>query len=554
VGDQGEPSPRVPAVVRELGVALFFLVLAAIALRPLAQDLKGSTLVGPDPLIDLWTVDWLSGHLLTPSVLYEGNIFAPARHAVVYSDLSLGTAVLVAPLRILVHDPIPLYNLSLGLALAFGGWSFCALGRHLTGSIPAGLLAGTLAAFSSHQMNHIYHLNLLSIGWLALFVLALDKLPERPSATTALLLAISFTLTAQSSGYYAVAALVLALLFALLHLRELTTPRTLAVAAGAALLALVLMAPYLRAYREVRSEEHLRRPLGMSETMAFHPSRDLSSVSYVDRAVLGTSGERLFPGFLVLLLSGVAFVRRAPRLLFPLAGTLLMFVLSLGPRLGFARMSLPLPYRLLFAIPAFDGMRHPYTFAAVGVFLLAVVAAQGFACLELSKAWWGGGLVVALGILETLAPPPGVRSFPSGIPPVYELTFALPPGVLLEVPPFEPDTLLWAARHQRPVANGAGAFAPSRSLLLERYIQNHWIARVPRSIDDSPPTDLLLNAFDVRYVVLPVGRRPGFAPLARAFDGSHIFAAVGTAPNGDRVYEIRRDQPIEEREGKSREK
>src|SRR5262249_38270745 len=155
-------------------------LLAAVATRPLAWNLGSQTLAGPDPLIDLWTVHWLSGHALSPSTLFGGNIFCPDPHAVVYSDLSLGTAVLVLPLRLFVSDPIPLYNLGVLLALAFAGWSFAALARELTGNPWAGLLAGVLAAFGSHQMSHIYHLNLLTTGWLALLLLALHRLLERP--------------------------------------------------------------------------------------------------------------------------------------------------------------------------------------------------------------------------------------------------------------------------------------------------------------------------------------------------------------------------------------
>ncbi|HWX23890.1 MAG TPA: hypothetical protein VN083_02560, partial [Vicinamibacteria bacterium] len=415
-------------LAREAAVALFFLALAAVVLRPLAHDPGGSTLVGPDPLIDLWTVHWLSGHLLEPASLYEGNIFAPARHSVVYSDLSMGTAVLVAPFRLLVTDPVPLYNLALLVALAFGGWSFCALARELTGSLSAGLLGGTLAAFSSHQMSHVYHLNLLSTGWLALFLLGLERLLTRPTFSTSLLLAVSFALSAQSSGYYAVAAAVLALLFGVLHFRRIVVPRTLAATLGAALLALFLMAPYLRAYAEVRAQDRLRRPIGMSETMAFHPGRDLSSVSYLDHALLGSAGERLFPGFLTLLLVLVALLRRPPRISFPLAAALLLFLLSLGPRLTVGALALPLPYRWLFAVPPLEGMRHPYTFAAVGVFLLAVLAAQGFAALPLARTAWGGPALLLAAVLETLAPPPAVRSLPPGVPPAYTLASSLPPG------------------------------------------------------------------------------------------------------------------------------
>src|SRR5262245_44638445 len=83
-----------------------FLLLAAVATRPLVLDPRSRTLAGPDPLIDLWTVHWLTSHALAPGKLFGGNIFHPEPHAVLFSDLSFGTAVLVAPLRGWVSDPV----------------------------------------------------------------------------------------------------------------------------------------------------------------------------------------------------------------------------------------------------------------------------------------------------------------------------------------------------------------------------------------------------------------------------------------------------------------
>ena len=69
------------------------------------------------------------------------------------------------------------------------------------------------------------------------------------------------------------------------------------------MVAVLLTLPYLRAYMEVRAEQGLRRPLGMSVSMSFLPERDLTSLGYLYGRVLGTGGERLFPGLLTLALA-----------------------------------------------------------------------------------------------------------------------------------------------------------------------------------------------------------------------------------------------------------
>jgi hypothetical protein len=444
-------------------------------------------------------------------------------------------------LRLLVSDPVPLYNVGVLAALAFAGWAFHALARALTGSVAAGLLAGVLAGFGSHQLGHLYHLNLLTTGWLALLMLALHRLAERPRWGPLLLAGVSFALAAQSSGYYAVAAALLALVFAGARWRRFGDRRVLATAAGAALLGGLLLLPYARAFMALRDREGLRRPPGMSVAMAFHPTRDLTSYGYLYRPVLGSEGERLFPGLLVLALATVAVTGRRPHAGLYAAASITFLLLSLGPQLELGGQSWPLPYRWLFAVPPLNAMRHPYSFAAVATFTLSILAALGWRALRLAERPWAGALVVAAAVAETLAPGPVVRPIQRGLPPVYESLLALPPGPALEVPVFVPEALVWAARHGRPVANGIGAFAPRQVLRLERMVTNHWVRRVPTDVDSSPPARVLAEEVPVRYVIVPSGRKPAFRPLADAMDRSRAFVRVAEAADGDRIYELRPD-------------
>ncbi len=520
-------------------MVLFFLGLAGVATRPLVLHLADRTLPGPDPLIDLWTVHWLSGHLLQPLALFEGNIFHPLSHAAVYSDLSLGTAVLLAPLRPFLSDPVPLYNAGLLLALAFSGWSVCALARSLTGRLDGGLLAGTLAGFGSHQLSHVYHLNLLSTGWLALLLLGLHRLATRPGPAAIGLSAVSFALAAQSSGYYAVSAALLPLLFAAFHWRLLAAPRALRATLTAAALGALLTAPYLLAYDEVRERDGLRRPPGMSRTMSFQPARDLTSHGYVYRAVLGSDGERLFPGLLGLGLAGIALARRRPHAAFYATAAAVLLVVSLGPELRLGASSVPLPYRALFAIPPLDGMRHPYTFAAVATMLLSILAALGVVVVSSSRPW-AGGVAVALAVAETLAPPPATRDVPAGLPPVYERLASLPPGPVLEVPLAAPDVLLWAARRGRPVLNGDGAFLPRLHGRLDLLMKREWLKEAPEDVDATETAGLIRDELPARYLIVPCGRQSSTCRLAGALNRSRLFGLVAEMDDGDRLYSVGR--------------
>ena len=515
---------------------LFFLGLAAVATRPLWRDLRGQMPVGPDPVIDLWTLDWLTGHALEPGQLFHGNVFHPFPYAALHSDLSLGTALLALPLRPFLGDPVPLYNAGLLLALAFGGWAFCRLVDDLTGRLSAGLLAGVLAAFGSHQLYHVYHLNLLSTGWLALLLLALHRLAERPGPAWALLAGVSFALAALSSGYYAVAGALLAAAFALARPRRLLLGRGLLWSAAAALLAALLLAPYARAFLALREASGLRRPVGLSARMAFRPAEDLGSRAFVYAPLLGARGERLFPGLIALGLAGLAVARRRPEAGFYAVATGLLLLVSLGPGLELGGHRLPLPYAALFGLGPLDSMRHPYTFAAVATFTLAVLAGLGWAGLGLSARPAAGAAVVALAVLESLGPPLAVHPVPPGLPAVYARLGQLPPGAVLEVPPTLPEAMLWAARHGRPTANGIGAFAPPESLRLDLLVRQHWLKRRRVEVDGSPPDRLLREVFGVRYLVLDTGR-PLRRRLARALERSRGWRLVAE-DGGRRLYEL----------------
>jgi len=297
------------------------------------------------------------------------------------------------------------------------------------------------------------------------------------------------------------------------------------------------------AYLDTRHEQGLRRNINMSATMAFHPTQDLTSDAYAYRWLSPREGERLFPGLLALALAAVAVARRRPGTLFHGVSFLVMLLLSFGPRLEMDGWSVDLPYRWLFAIPPFDGMRHPYTFAGVALFMLAVLAAIGWAGLRLAARPWAGPLVVLLAVVDTVSPPLFVRPIPPGVPPAYEMVRALPPAPILEVPVFAPETLVWAARHGLPVLNGQGsAFVPAGARIVSRLVENHWVRRVPEDLDASKPALYLAAVFPDLYVIVPAVRKPEFRALAAAFDRSRLYVFVAEAPDGDRIYRLRPDR------------
>jgi hypothetical protein len=519
---------------------MLFLAVSVVATRPLAARMRSTTLAKADAAIYVWEVNWLSGHLLSPGELFEGNIFVPTRHAALLSDLALGTALLVAPLRPFLRDPLALYNVGVLVTLTFGAWAFHRLVLALTGNVGASVLAGMLAAFGSHQLLHVYQLNLVNIGFLALFLAALHRLfgPSRPWLS-ALLVGIAFALNGLSSAYFAVAAAVLALTFALGNLPRFRSRDFCIACAAAVAVGALLMWPYIRAFSWLQETEGLERPLEASIEQAFRPSRDLSSDAYVYRYGLGNEGQRLFPGLACLLLALVACVRRVRTWGLYLGGGAALLLLSLGPAVDFAGQQLSLPYAALFGVRPFNAMMHPYSFAAVARFCACVLAGLGFAAAAGRDTPVVRALAVVIGLAEVLSPGAAVRDIPAGVPAIYGALDSLPAGAVLDIPVEAPDAMIWAARHGKPVINGRGGVAPGAHHRLEQWMRRDWLRPIEDGqrpeLDDTRAMRQLLR-MPAAYVIVPSGRLPSLAPLEEGFDRSRFFERVAGAPGSDVLY------------------
>lgn len=511
---------------RELALFAFFVVASGFVLRPLPFHLADQIPAGSDPPHHVYILNWLLNHGLSAD-RFEGRMFHPARNAVLRSDLSMGTVVLLAPLSPFVDEPLIRFNLATWLSLAFSGWAFCLLARSWTQSTPAGIFAGVTAVLGSHQSLHYVHLNLLSVGWLPIFVLALDRLLTTSLTAYAVLAGVSFALVASSSGYYGVAACVIAAVF------FLRSPSKNGIKWGAlaAMVAAVLLSPYLIAYAGLHAEESLDRTSRElakgSWTLA-----DLGSRTLLHRIWNPSRGEPLFPGLAVFGLAILALWRGSKRERTLSLAALLLFWLGLGEPGAL--------YRVLALLPPFSSMRHPVTLTAVGLMLLSVLAASGLARAEKSRPWLAR-LLLAIGILETLPARNAFFPVAPGVPPVYEALLKLPPGPVLEVPPYEASPLIWAARRGFETVNGGGAFIPALTTRIETTTQNHWLTDSYQPIDESKAARILLNETAMRYLILPGGRRGGLDPLIQRFKESRCFSRLGNYQS-DLLFEAIRDE------------
>jgi hypothetical protein len=524
-----------------LCLALFLAL--ALCQTGIGKDAGRALFVGPDPVNDVWSLRFVSANLLErPFQLWEADGYFPARDAVLFSEPYLGPALLVAPLRLVTQNPVLLYNLAVLLVLVLASYGCFLLARRLTGSSGAALLAGIVVPYSAHQTHHLTHLNILTIAGFPFLLLGLLWLLERPGPWPALVTALGFAFEAGTSGYHAFSCVFLCLIVAAWGSRELRRPRTLGYAALAAVVAALLLAPFILGFLHI---QELRDTARSVEENAYY-SVDLGSDFFRSRSLLWrwllrSPGRPLFPGVVVLGFAGLALVRRFDRhtrLLLVIGAFFLL--LSLGPELRFrGQVVVSLPSQPAFEhLPLFNAGRHPETYVVPAFLALGLLAARGLATSTASRRPALLALVLVVATAESLIRQPRREVRDQRLPDVYVWLQQQPPGALLELPFDETEHQWWSIFHGLPIVNGQGAFEPMDQIALYQRITRDWSRQPAADLEDGPALALLKERFPIRYVVV---HSDTSEELRRNIEATpRSFERVHTTASGDRVYRLHR--------------
>src|SRR5215470_16919755 len=126
-----------------------------------------------DPLLNAWALAWVAHQLpRNPAHLFDANIFYPERRTLAYSEAMIVQGVLAAPVIAAGGSPVLAFNLVLLAGFALTGWAFCLLVQRWTGSWAAGYTSGSLAAFNSHVLVRLTHMQTLHLEFVALMLFA----------------------------------------------------------------------------------------------------------------------------------------------------------------------------------------------------------------------------------------------------------------------------------------------------------------------------------------------------------------------------------------------
>jgi len=182
---------------------LVFIGVTVVMTYPLTFRLADALQDKQDPLLNVWILAWEAHQLISdPLRLFDANIFYPYRQTLAFSEILLPNALLALPILLLTGNPVLSHNLVYWLTFVLSGWAAYLLVAHLTHSRSAGLVAGLIFAFSPYRSSHLSQLQMLTMQWMPLAFLALERFLRRGAWRDASLLAFFFVLQTLSSFYY----------------------------------------------------------------------------------------------------------------------------------------------------------------------------------------------------------------------------------------------------------------------------------------------------------------------------------------------------------------
>jgi len=536
----GNPDATTVASHHEPAATLLLAVFTLIAILLTYPDLSRmrTYIAGDsgDALLEMWVMRRVQIGLPHGwHVLWNPPIFFPAHNTLAYSDTLFPVALLHWPLRTVFGDVLA-YNLIYLASWVLASWCVYRLARRVVTHWGAAFVAALVYTYSAIRLVHQPHFQLVVGGALVpLVLLLLLRCLDAPSPGRGAALGATLAALALTASYYGammgVFVVIVAAGWLLARRKKLLRPALVALAT-AAVVAVVLIAPFGVQYLRLQQHPEFRRLF--SPDTAAHAgdflatgvnSRVLSHVPFI-ASRSGASGRsienRLFPGFVGLVFGAVGVIvvageirrrgwrtGRARELLLVGVAGVAGLVLAFGDWFRISGHRIFLPFDLFrHFVPGFAGIRAVSRLALAFELALAVLAAVGIE-RALARVHRRTGLAVvavltALVIAETALPLTFVRvpttADDGGVSAALR---ARPTGVAVELPlessargvtwPFvESPRQLVALHDHDPRLNGYSGFEPKD------------FDAFAAGVNAFPDQDAIatLRGLGVRYVVL----------------------------------------------------
>jgi hypothetical protein len=475
----GRAFAAMPRTRRGVLVTAVFAALATIYSYPLAFDPSTTIGLHGDAFFSVWRLAWIAHQLVTDPVhLFDGNIFYPERGTLAYSDAILLPAIVAAPFNWIGADPLALYNVTLLTAFVLNAGAAYVLVHHLTSSVPAGLLAGVIFAFSPYRFDHFDHLEMQFAFWIPLVVLAWHKGVARERLRDYAAIAVLTACQILSCIYYGLFLMVwLAAMTALWFVR--TPAKAVRAAAVMLIPPMLVLAIYSIPYLQIRSRLGDRGPAeiaGYSARLTDFLSAPSGNWLYGGTSTLSVDERHLFPGVaaVALLIVGLWPPITRVRLLHA-AGLALALQLTLGFN-GFI-------YKPLYDwVLPFRGLRVPARADVLVLLGTAVLAGIGLERLTSRIRRRRTAIAVAASVMIVacieFGTRPHLQTVDRRVSVWYHWLNTIPGAVVFEWPTDVPwrlaqmvdvNYMYRSTLHWRPLLNGYSGHFPSSyiNLLLE---------------------------------------------------------------------------------------
>jgi hypothetical protein len=388
-----------------LVIAASYAALTVLLTYPLALR-AATTVVGSDADTDLfiWTLAWDAHAFATrPLSIFDANIYYPYRNTLAYSENLIGSAFFAAPVLWTIGNPVLGLNaatLASVLLCAIGGY---VLGRRLGMTAAGAFICGFVFAFAPARFFRISQLHLTAVQWIPFALTFLHSYLDRRRPRDLWLATAFFSMQALTSGHGAVYLVIAAaglVAYRIACVDPIDLTRRIRDFGLVGLLCLAPAVLVIIPYRSVQVDMGLTRTLGghmpSAESFLASPTHvQTFLLSLFPRAqVMERASAILFPGFLTVILTVVAFVPRRG----PSAG-------ADGTQRRHDRHAL-IYYGLLTALSLLlaTGLVWPYVYWLPGLNFIRVPSR--FMIL----AMLGLSVLAALGVERLRAALPGVRT------------------------------------------------------------------------------------------------------------------------------------------------
>ena len=386
--------------LRYVAVWLVFFVIASLATWPLVGHLASCLPSGTDSFSHYWNNWWVRQALRSGrSPYYTDYLFYPYGVSLVYKNLAWLHILPWLALRPLLGS-VAAYNLVFLAHLAFCGLTAFVLGEELTGDRRAAFLAGLIYQCWPYRMTQPSHPNLISTGWMPLFVLFLRRVVRHGRPGDGVLCGLALAMVGYTRWQLLIPAAVVGLAYLALSYRTARQVwRSLrALAVAAAVVTVALAPPILLFIREwqhnpakliiVEEEQNMQTDVlayltpPKAHPLLGHFTTPAYERYYARRGSRGAFSPYVGVVALTLAAIGLWTVRRRGLPWVGIAVTLI--ALALGPVLyvnGQAHPSVPMPYALLERLVVIRLLRVPDRFNMSLALPFAALAAYGAARL-----------------------------------------------------------------------------------------------------------------------------------------------------------------------------